>query len=101
MKIEQWLYSLPLRLRAFFCPEQVDREMKEELAIHFEQQVNENIAKGMSTEEARRSAMCALGGLAQIEQQCRDARGGSLVQVLLSTSATVADNCGAAQAFLC
>ena len=82
MDIEQWLYSLPLRLRSFFHPQQVDQEMKEELSEHLEQQISENIAKGMSPEEARRSAMRAMGGLAQIEQQCRDARGGSVLQDL-------------------
>ena len=82
MDIEQWLYSLPLRLRSFFHPKQVDQEMKEELHEHLEQQISENIAKGMFPEEARRSAMRAMGGLAQIEQQCRDARGGSVLQDL-------------------
>ncbi len=83
MDIEQWLYSLPLRLRSFFYPNQVDQEMKEELREHLEQQIRENIAKGMSPEEARRSAMRAMGGIAQIEQQCRDARGGSVLRDFL------------------
>src|SRR5467141_2774376 len=78
MDIEQWLYSLPLRLRSFFHPNQVDQEMKEELREHLEQQIRENIAKGMSPEEARRSAVRTIGGIPQIEQQCRDARGGSV-----------------------
>ena len=80
MDIEKWFYSLPLRLRSFFHPNQVDHEKKEELRAHLEQQINENIAKGMSSEEARYSAMRAMGGLTQIEQQCRDARGGSVLQ---------------------
>jgi predicted permease len=80
MKIEQWFYSLPLRLRSFFHPNQVDQEMQEELREHLEQQIAENIARGMSAAEARRSALLAMGGLAQIEQQCRDARGGNAWQ---------------------
>src|SRR5437588_642001 len=79
MDIEQWLYSLPPRLRSFFHPNQVDQEMKEELREHLEQQIRENIAKGMSPEEARRSAVRTMGGIPQIEQQCRDARGGSVL----------------------
>jgi macrolide transport system ATP-binding/permease protein len=78
MEIEQWLYTLPLRARAFFRPRQVDEEMKEEIREHFEQQIKENIGKGMSPQEARRSAARAMGGIPQIEQRCRDARGGSL-----------------------
>ena len=83
MKIEQLLYSLPLRLRFFFHPHQVDQEMKEELREHLEQQIRENIAKGMSPEEARRAAMLAMGGMSQIEEQCRNARGGSILQDLV------------------
>jgi predicted permease len=77
MNIEQWFYSLPVRFRSFFHPNQMDQEMKEELREHLEQQIGENIAKGMSEEEARRSAIIALGGIAQTEQQCRDAHGAS------------------------
>jgi macrolide transport system ATP-binding/permease protein len=80
MNVQQWLYSFPLRLRSFFHPNQVDQEMREELREHLEQQTNDNIGKGMSGEEARRSAMRAMGGIAQIEQRCRDARGGSILQ---------------------
>ena len=80
MDIEQWVYSLAPRLRSFFYRNRVDEEMKEELHEHLELQIRENIAKGMSPEEARRSAMSAMGGLAQIEEQCRDARGGRIFE---------------------
>src|SRR6266700_419723 len=83
MDIEQWLYSLPQRLRSFFLPNQVDEEMRDELREHLEQQIKENVAKGMSLEEARYSAVRTLGGITQIEQQCRDARGGSVLEDLV------------------
>jgi len=62
MNFEQWLYTLPLRLRLLFRSKQVDQELKDELCDHLEQQINENVARGMSPEEARYSAMRALGG---------------------------------------
>jgi macrolide transport system ATP-binding/permease protein len=80
MAIERWFYSLPARLRSFFHPSQVDEELKEELREHLEQQIKENVASGMSREEARYSALRAMGGITQIEQQCRDARGGSVLE---------------------
>src|SRR5215467_8633034 len=83
MDIEQWLYSLPARWRSFFYPHQVDQEMQEELRQHLEEQVKENIAHGMAPDEARRSAVLRLGGITQVEQQCRDARGGSLGEDLV------------------
>jgi hypothetical protein len=80
MNMEQWFYRMPLRLRSFFHPSQVDQEMKKELREHLEQQIRENVARGMSPEEARYSAMRTFGGITQIEQQCREARGGSLLE---------------------
>lgn len=82
MNIEQLFYSLPSRLRSLFHPNQVDREMQEELREHLEQQISENIARGMSPEESRRSAVRTMGGIAQIEEQCRDARGARILQDL-------------------
>ncbi len=80
MRIEQWFYSLPARLRSFLHPNQADQELKEELREHLEQQIKENVAKGMSPEEARYAALRTLGGITQIEQQCRDARGGNVIE---------------------
>jgi len=79
----EWLYSLPLRLRSFFRRNQVDQELKEELRDHLEQQIKENVAAGMSPQDARYSALRALGGMTQVEQQCRDARGGSVIEDLV------------------
>jgi macrolide transport system ATP-binding/permease protein len=83
MNIEQWLYSLPRRLRSFFRARTVDEEMKEELREHLDQQIEENIVQGMSPGEARRSAVLTMGGITQIEQQCRDARGGHILEDLM------------------
>ena len=79
MNIEEWLYSFPLRVRSFFHRNKVDEEIQEELREHLEQQISENIEKGMCAEKARRSAMLAMGGLTQIEEECRDARGWSIL----------------------
>jgi predicted permease len=83
MTFEQWFYTLPLRLRSFFRRTQVDLELKDELRDHLEQQIKENLAAGMSPEDARYSALRALGGMTQIEQQCRDERGGNVIEDLV------------------
>jgi len=67
MTFEQWFYALPLRLRSFFRRKQVDLELKDELRDHLEQQIKENLAAGMSPEDARYSALRALGGMTQID----------------------------------
>ena len=74
MNLQQWLFSLPFRLRSWLHSSEVDQEMKAEIGQHLDQQIRENVTKGMLPEEARRSAIVALGGITQIEQQCRDDR---------------------------
>jgi macrolide transport system ATP-binding/permease protein len=83
VSFEQWFYALPLRLRALFSPRQLDQELKDELRDHLELQIKENLARGMSPEDARYSALRALGGVTQIEEQCRDTRGVSIIENLL------------------
>jgi hypothetical protein len=57
----EWFYTLRLRLRSFFRRKQVDQELKDELRDHLEQQITENLAAGMSPEDARYSALRAIG----------------------------------------
>ena len=54
MGIQQWFYSLPMRLRSLFRPHQADQELKEELREHLDQQIEANVAQGHVT---RRSAL--------------------------------------------
>ena len=72
MSFEQWFYSLPVRLRSLLRRQQVDQELKDELRDHLEQQITENLAAGMSPEDARYSALRALGGMTQIEPDLRE-----------------------------
>jgi predicted permease len=69
-----------LRWRDRFRRKQVDQELSDELRDHLEQQIQVNLENGMSPEEARYAALRALGGITQIEQQCRDARGHNLIE---------------------
>jgi predicted permease len=71
---EHWFYTWRLRLRSLLRRAQVDQELREELLDHLQQQIKENVAQGMSPEEARVSALRALGGVTQIEEQCREKR---------------------------
>jgi hypothetical protein len=80
VSFERWFYTLPLRLRALFGRKRLDQELKDELRDHLELQIKENLARGLSPEDARYSALRALGGAAQIEEQCRDARGVNIIE---------------------
>src|SRR3954470_9404237 len=69
------LTDISERFRALFRREQVDREFDDELAFHIEQDVAERVGRGIDPGEARRQAIVALGGVAQVTEQVRDARG--------------------------
>jgi predicted permease len=62
------------RARSLFCSARADAELDRELAFHLEQLTRENVEAGMAPAEARRVAHRALGGMAQIAEQCRDER---------------------------
>ena len=51
-----------LRLRSLFRREAVDAELEEELRSHLERQIAQNIAAGMSCEEARYAALSQIRG---------------------------------------
>ena len=50
----------------------LDKRLDAELQFHLEQQIAENIAAGMTPEEARRRAQIAIGGVEQVKQKARD-----------------------------
>jgi macrolide transport system ATP-binding/permease protein len=83
MGFQEWFHVLRMRARSLFRRTQVDQELKDELREHLEQQIQENISRGMSSDEARRSALLAMGGVAQIEEQCRDTRGVNIIEDLI------------------
>ncbi len=74
MRIKHWFYTVPLRLRSLFRRAQVERDLDEELRYHIERQIEENIAKGATEEEARYAALRAMGGVERRKEECRDMR---------------------------
>ena len=52
----------------------LDRELRRELAFHFEQLVAEKVGEGLSLPEARREAHRTFGNVASLEELCRDER---------------------------
>jgi len=71
----RWLDRLNLRLRTLFRRKQTESELHRELEFHLQEQIAENMAKGMPAEQARYSALRTIGGITQIQEQCRDQRG--------------------------
>ena len=65
---------LRLRLRSVFFRKSVERELEKELRFHLEEEIGKRRADGLSAEEATISAAKRLGGVAQIQEECRDMR---------------------------
>ena len=73
--LSDWVF----RLRALLRPSTVERELDEELNAHVEHQVERLVGAGMPRDEALRRALLEFGGVEQIKEECRDARGIQLV----------------------
>ena len=69
------LTDLMLRIRSLLRRQAVERELDDELRFHLEQQVEAYRRAGLSREEAVRRATIEFGGLDQIKEAHRDARG--------------------------
>ena len=54
---------LIVRLRALVRRAEMDRELDEEVRFHLEREIEENVRRGMTPEEARRAAMMSCGGV--------------------------------------
>jgi len=63
------------RLRAVFSKPSLDADFSAELAQHLEAATADNIRAGLTPDEARRKAHIALGGVEQIRELHREARG--------------------------
>src|SRR6202453_4334322 len=77
------LNDLRFRLRALFRRDVMEAEMEQEVRFHFEQAVEKHLRAGMSCEQAMRLARLTFGGHEQVKEDCREARGTSLLETLL------------------
>ena len=77
------LDDLVLRLRSLFHRNTVETELDEELRFHFEKQVSKFMQSGMAPDEAKRRAGREFGGMEQVKEEHRDARGVRFIETLL------------------
>ena len=66
------LRTLFSRLLSHLRRDKTEREMNDEMRFHLEMVTEENLRRGMSTEEARREARRSFGGVEQVKEACRD-----------------------------
>src|SRR5262244_930788 len=71
-----------LRLRALFFKPRMEDELQAELQFHLGREIEENIVRGMSLEEARYAALRSFGGVERVKEESRDERGVRYVEEL-------------------
>ena len=67
--------KLLLRLRALFQRDRASRELDDEIQFHLDQQIAENVAHGMTPENARYAAQRTFGNSASLKEETRDTWG--------------------------
>ena len=71
----RWLETIRLRLRGLLFRAREDRHLHAEMQFHLEALIAENIAAGMSPEEARYAAMRAFGNATAVTEQTQETWG--------------------------
>jgi macrolide transport system ATP-binding/permease protein len=70
-----WVRRLWMRLQALFRRERNAQRLDAEMQFHLEQQIAENVAAGMSRDEARYAAMRLFGNPTVLKEETRDTWG--------------------------
>jgi len=76
------LSDLIFRVRSLFRFRAVESELDEELRFHAEQQREKYLKSGMTLDDAARRVRQEFGGLDQVKEECREARGVNLMETL-------------------
>jgi predicted permease len=75
--------DLKYRLRAIFLRKKMERELAAELTLHVERETEKLVRAGLTRDEAQRRARVAIGGVEQVTEECREARGVALLESTL------------------
>ena len=70
-----WAHRFWLKLQSLFRRNQNAQRLNDEIQFHLEQQIAENIASGMSPQEARHAAMRTFGNPTFLKEETRDTWG--------------------------
>jgi hypothetical protein len=67
----RWIAKTGMRLQMLFARKKSGTRLNDELQDHLERQIAENVAAGMSAEEARFAALRAFGNPTLVREQAR------------------------------
>lgn len=78
--LRRWIDVVRLRVRSLVLRGRVEAELDREMRTHLEHEIEENLALGMSPDEARRAALRAFGGVESVKEEVRETRGVSVLE---------------------
>ena len=93
--------DLLIRLPSLFRRTVVEDELNEELQFHLENQVQKYMQSGLTREEAMRRTRLAFGGVDKIKEDCREALGVTLVELLPGFASRAPHTSQIARLFCC
>src|SRR5690348_8823101 len=73
--MKAFLHTIAARLYGFFRSRSLDCDFDQELEQHLAMSIEDKIRRGLTPEEARRTARVELGGVTQLREAGRMARG--------------------------
>lgn len=78
------LREILYRLRALLRKDHLDRELEQELQYHLEREADKIEGSSDQVPDARRAAKLSFGPMESVKEQCREARGTSLIESILA-----------------
>ena len=69
------LRALVVKVCSQFRRDRLDRDLASEIESHLAHHIDDNVRAGMTPDEARRRALARLGGVTQVQERYREARG--------------------------
>ena len=81
--MRRWLDMIRFRARSIVWGRHMDAELDRELRAHLDAQIGEYVASGMPPAEARRLAHSTFGGVENVREESRDARGTAVIENLV------------------
>src|SRR4051812_23935737 len=79
----RWIHVIRLRVRSLLRREHMEGDLDRELRSHLDAAIEEYVSLGMSPPDARRAALVDFGGVEQVREDSRDARGVAIVENLV------------------
>lgn len=70
----RWLATTAFYVKSLFSKRKMDEQLSEEVRTHVEMATEDNIAKGMTPDDARYAALREFGNVAQVQERTREER---------------------------